>query len=66
MVTHDVMEALLLADRILVLEAGRILADGAPGTLLADHADPGVRALMATPRRQAQRLEALAAGGGHG
>jgi osmoprotectant transport system ATP-binding protein len=61
MVTHDVMEALLLADRIVVMEAGRVLADGAPGVLLNDDADPVVRDLMETPRRQARRVEALAA-----
>jgi osmoprotectant transport system ATP-binding protein len=68
MVTHDVMEALLLADRILVLDAGEIHADGAPGAFLADRQpDPIVGALMETPRRQARRLEALAAeGDGHG
>ncbi|HXV00490.1 MAG TPA: ABC transporter ATP-binding protein [Caulobacteraceae bacterium] len=63
MVTHDVMEALLLADRIVVLEGGQILADGAPAALLADHPAPAVRALMETPRRQAARVEALAAQG---
>jgi len=62
MVTHDVMEALLLADRIVVMEAGGILADGAPGALLNEHANPVVRALMETPRRQARRVDALAAG----
>ncbi|MBA3812852.1 MAG: ABC transporter ATP-binding protein, partial [Caulobacteraceae bacterium] len=66
MVTHDVMEALLLADRIVVLAGGAILADGPPGALLADHADPAVRALMETPRRQARRVEALALGQPHG
>ncbi len=66
MVTHDVMEALLLADRIVVLAGGAILADGPPGALLADHADPAVRALMETPRRQARRVEALARGERHG
>ncbi len=66
MVTHDVMEALLLADRIVVLDAGVILADGSPGELLADHPNPVVSALMETPRRQARRLEALATGAGHG
>ncbi len=62
MVTHDVMEALLLADRIVVMQTGRILADDTPGALLADHPEPGVRALMETPRAQARRVEALAAG----
>jgi osmoprotectant transport system ATP-binding protein len=66
MVTHDVMEALLLADRIVVLDAGQVVADGAPGALLADQHDPGVRALMETPRRQMRRLEALERVEGHG
>jgi osmoprotectant transport system ATP-binding protein len=66
MVTHDVMEALLLADRIVVLDAGRVLADGPPGEILNDHADPIVRTLMETPRRQMRRLEALAEVAAHG
>ena len=66
MVTHDVTEALLLADRIVVMEAGAILADNRPGVLLADHAEPAVRALMETPRRQARRLEDLARGAAEG
>ncbi|MFI4974502.1 MAG: ATP-binding cassette domain-containing protein [Caulobacterales bacterium] len=64
MVTHDVWEALLLADRIVVLEAGRIIADATPHALLAGHDDPRVQALMETPRRQVERVTALAAGGG--
>ena len=64
MVTHDVMEALLLADRIVVLDAGLVLADGAPRTLLADHPNPAVRALMETPLRQAGRVSAMAAADG--
>ncbi|MBI1683918.1 ATP-binding cassette domain-containing protein [Caulobacter hibisci] len=59
MVTHDVAEALLLADRVVVLEAGRIIADAAPRELMAGHADPRVEALMAAPRRQAERVRAL-------
>lgn len=56
MVTHDMAEAVLLADRIVVLKAGRILADGAPADLLATSADPDVRALLEAPKRQAERL----------
>ena len=56
MVTHDMAEAVLLADRIVVLKAGVVAADGAPGELLATTADPDVRALLEAPRRQAERL----------
>jgi osmoprotectant transport system ATP-binding protein len=56
MVTHDVLEAVLLADRIVVLRAGSIVADGTPRELMNDHADAAVRALMDTPRRQALRV----------
>ncbi|HZL00003.1 MAG TPA: ABC transporter ATP-binding protein [Caulobacteraceae bacterium] len=66
MVTHDVLEALLLADRVVVLGAGAILADGPPGDLIAGHPDPAVQALMETPRRQARRVEALRAESAHG
>lgn len=58
MVTHDMAEAALLADRIVVLKAGRIVADGAPAELLARTADPEARALLEAPLRQARRLEA--------
>ena len=56
MVTHDMAEAVLLADRIVVLKDGRILADGAPAALLAQTTDPDVRALLEAPKRQADRL----------
>jgi len=59
MVTHDVWEALLLADRIVVMDAGRVLADATPAELLVGHSDPKVRALMDTPRRQVERVRAL-------
>jgi osmoprotectant transport system ATP-binding protein len=61
MVTHDVWEALLLADRIVVLDAGRIIADAAPAELVAGHPHPTVQALMETPRRQVERVQALEA-----
>jgi osmoprotectant transport system ATP-binding protein len=63
MVTHDMAEAVLLADRIVVLRAGRIVADGAAAELLAGTADPEVRALLEAPRRQAERLRARLSGG---
>jgi osmoprotectant transport system ATP-binding protein len=56
MVTHDMAEAVLLADRIVVLKAGRVLADGTPAALLAETRDPDVRALLEAPKRQAERL----------
>lgn len=62
MVTHDMAEAVLLADRIVVLREGRILADGAAADLLANTSDPDVRALLEAPRRQAERLRAKLAG----
>lgn len=62
MVTHDMQEAILLADRIVIMAAGKVIADDTPQALLAGHADPAVAALMDMPRRQAQRVAALVAG----
>ena len=59
LVTHDMTEAMLLADRIVVLIGGRIRADAKPATLLRGDFDPEVRALIEVPRRQAERLAAL-------
>lgn len=66
MVTHDVTEALLLADRVIVMDAGKFIADGTPGELLSESAAPGIRALMETPLRQAERIGALSRGAAHG
>nr|WP_295662379.1 ABC transporter ATP-binding protein [Polymorphobacter sp.] len=58
-VTHDMQEALLLADRVIVVSRGRIAADATPAELMRGHADPAVAAMIASPRRQAERLAAL-------
>jgi len=56
-VTHDVVEALLLGDRIAVLERGHLLQVGTPDELLRRPAGAAVAELLATPRRQAAALE---------
>jgi osmoprotectant transport system ATP-binding protein len=58
MITHDMTEAILLADRVAVMSGGRLLAEGTPGELSASH-DPYVGELLRTPRRQAERLGKL-------
>jgi osmoprotectant transport system ATP-binding protein len=58
MITHDMTEALLLADRIAVMGAGRLLAQGTPAELSYSD-DAYVGELMRTPRRQAGRLKIL-------
>jgi osmoprotectant transport system ATP-binding protein len=56
MVTHDVMEALLLADRIAVMREGRIVAEGTAAELLAGPVDPYAAELLDAPRRHAEQL----------
>jgi osmoprotectant transport system ATP-binding protein len=60
LVTHDMAEALLLAERIVVMARGRIVADASPAEMLAGAAGPEADALVAVPRDQARRLAALA------
>ncbi|WP_374575732.1 ATP-binding cassette domain-containing protein [Phenylobacterium sp.] len=64
MVTHDMAEAVLLADRIVVLRDGAVVADGTAGELMASATDPEVRALLEAPRRQAERLRERLSGAG--
>ncbi len=58
-VTHDMVEALLLGDRIAVLDRGRLIQVGSPRALLHSPANETVAGLMESPRRQADRVEAL-------
>src|SRR3954449_6707742 len=58
MITHDMTEAILLADRVAVMRGGRLLAQGTPAEL-SNSDDPYVLELLRTPRRQAERLNAL-------
>ena len=58
MITHDMAEALLLADRIAVMDKGRMLAQGTAQKLSRSN-DPYVGKLLGTPRRQADRLQNL-------
>jgi osmoprotectant transport system ATP-binding protein len=62
MVTHDVGEALLLADEVVVMAGGWALAHAPPRELLAGHPDPVVADLIAAPKKQAERLAELARG----
>ncbi len=58
-VTHDMVEALLLGDRIAVLHEGRLAQIGTPAELLRRPASDYVRQLLGTPVRQARALDAL-------
>ena len=57
LVTHDQKEALSLSDRILVLDKGRIAADGAPEHLYADPPSEFVAEFLAGGQRLAHRAK---------
>ncbi|MET4069289.1 osmoprotectant transport system ATP-binding protein [Bradyrhizobium sp. S3.2.6] len=63
MITHDMTEAILLADRIAVMRGGKLLAQGTPSEL-STSSDAYVLELLSTPRRQVDRLNALLPQGG--
>ncbi|HEY0220118.1 MAG TPA: ATP-binding cassette domain-containing protein [Afipia sp.] len=58
MITHDMAEAVLLADRAAVMHQGKLLAQGTASEL-ARVDDSYVSKLLSTPRRQAERLQTL-------
>ena len=61
LVTHDMAEAMLLADRVIVLAAGKIVADATPADLAAGCGGAEAEALVAVPREQARRIAELGA-----
>ena len=61
MVTHDMAEALLIADRILVMSEGQVVADGTPEALLAGEGGEEASALIAVPKGQMAKLRQLEA-----
>ncbi|WP_298307133.1 ATP-binding cassette domain-containing protein [uncultured Erythrobacter sp.] len=56
MVTHDMAEALLLADRVLVMDKGALVTDETPRALLKGEGGEIAQGLVAVPREQAERL----------
>ena len=63
-VTHDMLEALLVGDRIAVMKDGRLVQVGTPRDLLRHPADAYVAELMDTPRRQNAIFERFLQGDG--
>lgn len=65
-VTHDVDEAFRIADRVVLMRAGRIVQTGTPATLLAAPADDYVRRFveharpLAASRHEATTIRAIA------
>jgi osmoprotectant transport system ATP-binding protein len=55
-VTHDMTEAMMLADRIAVMRDGALVQFGTPNELLSEPADDLVKQLIETPRTRARRL----------
>ena len=64
MVTHDMAEALLLADRVMVMSFGKLVADETPGALLEGKGGEIAQGLVAVPRQQAEKLALMEKRGG--
>lgn len=62
LVTHDMTEAVLMADRIVVMKHGRIVQDAPPSTILNAPADAYVAGLLDAPQREIRAFAALKEG----
>ena len=59
MVTHDMTEALMLADRVAVMKDGELLQIGSPSGLLNNPQHEYVKKIVDMPKRRADRLEEI-------
>ena len=57
-VTHDLVEAMVVGDRVAVMKEGRLLQVGTLSDLASNPADPYVEELLAAPLRQAALVTA--------
>jgi osmoprotectant transport system ATP-binding protein len=56
MVTHDMAEALILSDRIAVMQAGEIVSTGSPYEMLSNPGHPYAEKLLDAPRQQSELI----------
>lgn len=59
MVTHDMAEALIMADAVAVMRDGRLIQQGTPHSLMTAPADEYVSDLLESPRRQMRAISEL-------
>ena len=58
-VTHDMLEAFLMGDRIAVMNGGKLVQIGTPQELISAPADDYVEQLIQTPSRQSDKVRDL-------
>lgn len=59
LVTHDMAEALVLGNRIAIMDGGKIVALSTPEQLLRDQSHPAVARYLSAPLKQAKTVQAL-------